>query len=145
MVQLVYVSVYCTCVYVSPPSPSPPRQSDVNMMCSVRFIKKWKLTWVCGVRFIYSGKQLPLFLRLAPPPRAGWIYGVCSRLYDDDAAANFSPSFLSSFFSQFFLFFFQSGVNMVYAVGFMMMTPQLFLNYKYKSVDHLPWRALLYR
>lgn len=39
----------------------------------------------------------------------------------------------------------QSGVNMVYAVGFMMMTPQLFLNYKYKSVDHLPWRALLYR
>ena len=26
-----------------------------------------------------------------------------------------------------------------------MMTPQLFLNYKYKSVDHLPWRALLYR
>lgn len=39
----------------------------------------------------------------------------------------------------------QSGVNVVYAVGFMMMTPQLFLNYKYKSVDHLPWRALLYR
>jgi len=39
----------------------------------------------------------------------------------------------------------QSGVNMVYAVGFMMMTPQLLLNYKYKSVDHLPWRALLYR
>ncbi len=39
----------------------------------------------------------------------------------------------------------QSGVNMVYAVGFMMMTPQLFLNYKYKSVEHLPWRALIYR
>eukprot|EP00960_Hanusia_phi_P020888 615796-Hanusia_phi.AAC.1 len=26
-----------------------------------------------------------------------------------------------------------------------MMTPQLFLNYKYKSVEHLPWRALIYR
>jgi hypothetical protein len=50
-----------------------------------------------------------------------------------------------SFILLFFRFFFQSGVNMVYAVGFMMMTPQLFLNYKYKSVDHLPWRALLYR
>jgi hypothetical protein len=34
---------------------------------------------------------------------------------------------------------------MVYAMGFMMMTPQLFLNYKYKSVEHLPWRALVYR
>jgi hypothetical protein len=39
----------------------------------------------------------------------------------------------------------KSGVNCVYAVGFMMMTPQLFLNYKYKSVEHLPWRALVYR
>lgn len=39
----------------------------------------------------------------------------------------------------------ESGVNVVYAVGFMMMTPQLFLNYQYKSVDHLPWKALIYR
>lgn len=33
----------------------------------------------------------------------------------------------------------------MYAVGFMQMTPQLFLNYKYKSVDHLPWNALIYK
>ncbi|XP_026194535.1 cleft lip and palate transmembrane protein 1 homolog [Cyclospora cayetanensis] len=25
------------------------------------------------------------------------------------------------------------------------MTPQLYINYKLKSVDHLPWRALIYR
>jgi hypothetical protein len=39
----------------------------------------------------------------------------------------------------------QTAVSVVYAVGFMQMTPQLFLNYKYKSVDHLPWKALIYR
>jgi hypothetical protein len=25
------------------------------------------------------------------------------------------------------------------------MTPQLYINYKLKSVDHLPWRTLIYR
>jgi len=26
-----------------------------------------------------------------------------------------------------------------------MMTPQLYINYKLKSVDHLPWKTLIYR
>eukprot|EP00727_Mastigamoeba_balamuthi_P012327 m51a1_g7717 putative cleft lip and palate transmembrane protein 1 (600) ;mRNA; f:124295-126800 len=33
----------------------------------------------------------------------------------------------------------------VYTFGFIMMTPQLFINYKLKSVAHLPWRALIYK
>eukprot|EP01069_Polyplicarium_translucidae_P008026 Polyplicarium_translucidae@DN3177_c0_g1_i1.p1 len=33
----------------------------------------------------------------------------------------------------------------VYTFGFVLMTPQLYINYKLKSVDHLPWRALVYR
>jgi len=33
----------------------------------------------------------------------------------------------------------------VYALGFALMTPQLFLNYKLKSVAHLPWRVLCYK
>lgn len=33
----------------------------------------------------------------------------------------------------------------VYTFGFIMMTPQLFINYKLKSVAHLPWRMLTYR
>lgn len=32
-----------------------------------------------------------------------------------------------------------------YAYGFILMTPQLFINYKLKSVAHLPWRSLMYR
>ena len=26
-----------------------------------------------------------------------------------------------------------------------MMTPQLFINYKLKSVEHLPWRTFMYK
>ena len=33
----------------------------------------------------------------------------------------------------------------LYAFGFVMMTPQLFINYRLKSVAHLPWKALMYK
>ncbi|XP_033639266.1 cleft lip and palate transmembrane protein 1 homolog [Asterias rubens] len=40
-------------------------------------------------------------------------------------------------------------LNMLYGFlltfGFIMMTPQLFINYKMKSVAHLPWRMLTYK
>ena len=38
-----------------------------------------------------------------------------------------------------------SATGCVYAGGFVMMTPQLYLNYRLKSVSHLPWRLLVYR
>ncbi|XP_076306429.1 putative lipid scramblase CLPTM1 [Tachypleus tridentatus] len=41
------------------------------------------------------------------------------------------------------------SLNMMYGFlltfGFIMMTPQLFINYKLKSVAHLPWRMLTYK
>ncbi|KAG9297904.1 hypothetical protein G9A89_002612 [Geosiphon pyriformis] len=36
-------------------------------------------------------------------------------------------------------------VGFVYAFGFIMMTPQLFINYKLKSVAHMPWKTLMYK
>jgi len=39
----------------------------------------------------------------------------------------------------------RSMVNGVYAFGFLFMLPQLFVNYKLKSVAHLPWRAFMYK
>jgi len=33
----------------------------------------------------------------------------------------------------------------VYSLGFILMTPQLFINYKYKTVQFLPWRRFIYR
>eukprot|EP01113_Clastostelium_recurvatum_P048811 TRINITY_DN8962_c0_g1_i4.p1 TRINITY_DN8962_c0_g1~~TRINITY_DN8962_c0_g1_i4.p1 ORF type:complete len:617 (-),score=137.18 TRINITY_DN8962_c0_g1_i4:94-1944(-) len=38
-----------------------------------------------------------------------------------------------------------SLVGTVYTFGFVMMTPQLFINYKLKSVAHLPWRVFMYK
>ncbi|EDV25935.1 uncharacterized protein TRIADDRAFT_24450 [Trichoplax adhaerens] len=38
-----------------------------------------------------------------------------------------------------------SLVNGIYAFGFLFMLPQLFINYKLKSVAHLPWRAFMYK
>ena len=38
-----------------------------------------------------------------------------------------------------------SASSAVYALGFVLMTPQLFLNYKLKSVAHLPWRVMVYK
>ncbi|VDP07197.1 unnamed protein product [Soboliphyme baturini] len=39
----------------------------------------------------------------------------------------------------------QNIANGVYAFGFLFMLPQLFVNYKLKSVAHLPWRAFMYK
>nr|XP_005894314.1 PREDICTED: cleft lip and palate transmembrane protein 1-like protein [Bos mutus] len=38
-----------------------------------------------------------------------------------------------------------SFVNGAYAFGFLFMLPQLFVNYKMKSVAHLPWKAFTYK
>jgi len=45
----------------------------------------------------------------------------------------------------FYSFFVGAAAGGVYAFGFVMMTPQLYINYKLKSVEHLPWRALTYK
>ncbi|XP_055346742.1 lipid scramblase CLPTM1L-like [Paramacrobiotus metropolitanus] len=39
----------------------------------------------------------------------------------------------------------QSAVNGVYAFGFLFMIPQLYLNYRLKSVAHLPWKVFSYK
>ncbi|VBB29846.1 unnamed protein product [Acanthocheilonema viteae] len=39
----------------------------------------------------------------------------------------------------------QCMANGVYAFGFLFMLPQLFVNYRMKSVAHLPWRTFMYK
>jgi hypothetical protein len=38
-----------------------------------------------------------------------------------------------------------TAVGFVYTFGFIMMTPQLFINYKLRSVAHMPWRTFMYK
>ncbi|CAD8046500.1 unnamed protein product [Paramecium primaurelia] len=42
-------------------------------------------------------------------------------------------------------FIIESLVEFIYLFGFINMTPQLFINYKLKSVAHLPWRTMIYK
>lgn len=58
-------------------------------------------------------------------------YGVYSILYDEHKGLY---SYILGMLYGFLLTF-----------GFIMMTPQLFINYKLKSVAHLPWRMLTYK
>jgi len=47
--------------------------------------------------------------------------------------------------SSWYSWFITTASSAVYALGFCLMCPQLFLNYRLKSVSHLPWRVLVYK
>merc|ERR1719188_2966719 len=42
-------------------------------------------------------------------------------------------------------YFLTVSASCVYGLGFVLMTPQVFINYKYKTVAYLPWRKFIYR
>ena len=47
-----------------------------------------------------------------------------------------------------FIYVFGNNSKIVYIshkIGFIEMTPQLYINYKLKSVEHLPWRVMIYK
>lgn len=45
----------------------------------------------------------------------------------------------------YYIFFLETSVAFIAIFGFIMMTPQLYINYKLKSVEHLNWKGLVYR
>jgi len=42
-------------------------------------------------------------------------------------------------------FVIETLVGFIYLFGFIEMTPQLYINYKLKSVEHLPWKVMIYK
>eukprot|EP00392_Amoebophrya_sp_AT5.2_P002056 g2061.t1 len=42
-------------------------------------------------------------------------------------------------------FFLKTCAGYIYMFGFIMMTPQLYINYRLQSVEHMPWRAMTYK
>merc|ERR1712050_595891 len=42
-------------------------------------------------------------------------------------------------------YFLSFAASCVYSLGFVLMTPQVFINYKHKSVAYLPWKKCVYR
>jgi hypothetical protein len=80
-----------------------------------------------------------------------------TREYDDIAMAHLSfalyplvlgyaiYSLLYAKHKGFYSWILSTLVGAVYTFGFITMTPQLFINYKLKSVAHMPWRAMVYK
>ncbi|PVU97070.1 hypothetical protein BB561_000789 [Smittium simulii] len=48
-------------------------------------------------------------------------------------------------FNSWYSFILSVLVGYVYTFGFIAMTPQLYINYKLKSVAHMPWRTFIYK
>lgn len=77
----------------------------------------------------------------------------CDRIATEKLSTVFLPlvagytlySFASDEYCNWYSWLITSASSAVYALGFVLMTPQLFLNYKMKSVAHLPWRVLVYK
>jgi hypothetical protein len=117
-------------------------------------IEAWKINKACDVKWSWNGRRrLPrvtihdkqsyvnsntkifdekatkcLFLFLLPCVLG---YAIYSLLYHDHTG--------------WYSFILSTLVGCIYTFGFVMMTPQLFINYKLKSVAHLPWKTFIYK
>ena len=60
-------------------------------------------------------------------------------------ACYFIYSLMYSHYNSWYSFVLATLVGAVYTFGFIQMTPQLYINYKLKSVAHMPWRMLTYK
>lgn len=45
----------------------------------------------------------------------------------------------------FYSWILNSIVGFIYIFGFILMTPQIYVNYKLKSVAHMPWKAMVFK
>jgi hypothetical protein len=119
-------------------------------------IEVWKIQKVVNVTFNFENKIFGIFPRIWFTDKGsyvesstrqydnlafkylGWLcfpllfgYGVYSLLYNEHRGWY---SFVLNMLYGFLLTF-----------GFIMMTPQLFINYKLRSVAHMPWRQMTYK
>ncbi|XP_066138120.1 lipid scramblase CLPTM1L [Euwallacea fornicatus] len=115
-------------------------------------IEVWKVTKVCKTNMKISWKGVA-FQRDSTESAAE----AETRKYDEECMNYLSyllyPLCLAAAFysllyqphKSWYSWTINSLVNGVYAFGFLFMLPQLFINYRLKSVAALPWRAFTYR
>jgi len=54
-------------------------------------------------------------------------------------------SLYTGYYKSWYSWLIETLVASVYGGGFIVMTPQLFINYRLKSVAHLPWKFFMYK
>lgn len=119
-------------------------------------IELWKIPKVVNIKVDRNSKILGIFPRILFEDKGSYVESS-TKQYDLLAYKYLSwlvfPLFVAyAIYSLFYLEhkgWYSFILNMTYgfllAFGFIMMTPQLFINYKLKSVAHLPWRMLSYK
>ncbi|PNJ11931.1 putative lipid scramblase CLPTM1 isoform X2 [Pongo pygmaeus] len=119
-------------------------------------IDLWKITKVMDVRLDREHRVAGIFPRLSFKDKSTYIESS-TKVYDDMAFRYLSWilfPLLGCYAVYSLLYLEHKGwyswvLSMLYGFlltfGFITMTPQLFINYKLKSVAHLPWRMLTYK
>lgn len=120
------------------------------------FIELWKIPKVTNIKIDRENKYLGIIPKIRFEDKGSYVESS-TKEYDMMAYKYLSwvvfPLFIG--YAIYSLLYnehkgwYSFVLNMTYgfllAFGFIMMTPQLFINYKLKSVAHLPWRMLSYK
>ncbi|XP_059806898.1 putative lipid scramblase CLPTM1 [Hypanus sabinus] len=119
-------------------------------------IDLWKITKVMDVKLDRENKVAGIFPRLTLKDKSTYVQSS-TKNYDDMAFKYLSWILfpLLGCYAVYSLLYLEHKswyswiLSMLYGFlltfGFITMTPQLFINYKLKSVAHLPWRMLTYK
>merc|ERR1719369_1749458 len=129
----------------------------IRISCFVGLaIEMWKVTKVQDVSFDFENKFLGLFPRIKLDDKKDYADSG-TKEFDKMAFRYLGMVFFPLAFcyciysviynehKSWYSFVLGSCYGFLLTFGFIMMTPQLFINYKLKSVAHLPWRMMTYK
>ena len=116
-------------------------------------IEMWKVTKATKVEFTLLKGVIPF---LTIKDRDSYA-GTSTKVYDQEASKYLSYalyplvlgysvySLMYETHESWYAWILSSLVGAVYTFGFILMCPQLYINYRMKSVAHLPWRQMTYK
>jgi len=129
----------------------------IRISCFVGLaIEIWKVTKVQDVSFDFENKWLGLVPRVQLEDKKDYedsgtkefdkmAFRYLGMLFFPLAVGYCIYSVIYNEHKSWYSFILTSCYGFLLTFGFIMMTPQLFINYKLKSVAHLPWRMMTYK
>eukprot|EP00092_Neocalanus_flemingeri_P010752 GFUD01011581.1.p1 GENE.GFUD01011581.1~~GFUD01011581.1.p1 ORF type:complete len:671 (-),score=212.77 GFUD01011581.1:523-2535(-) len=129
----------------------------IRISCFVGLaIEIWKVTKVQDVSFDFENKILGIFPRIKLDDKKDYkdsgtkefdrmAFRYLGMAFFPLALCYCIYSVIYNEHKSWYSFVLGSCYGFLLTFGFIMMTPQLFINYKLKSVAHLPWRMMTYK